>query len=133
MRKRDLIEDKRCKHCQKEIANIKTYCDNICQSHYQTEKKIKIWLSGKSIASGKTLQIPRFIRRYLINESGNKCSKCGWSEVNPCTNTVPLDVDHIDGNANNNLKSNLRVLCPNCHSLTCTYKNSGSRKSSRIR
>ena len=33
-----------------------------------------------------------------------------------------LEVDHIDGNSENHREDNLRMLCPNCHSLTNTYK-----------
>lgn len=31
-------------------------------------------------------------------------------------------MDHIDGNTENNVKENLRLLCCNCHALTSTYK-----------
>ena len=51
--------------------------------------------------------------------------------VNPYTNISPLEIEHIDGNYLNNLESNLILLCPNCHSLTATYKgaNKNGRKS----
>ena len=52
----------------------------------------------------------------------NKCCKCGWHEINPYTNTIPLEIDHIDGNAENNSEDNLQLICPNCHSLTSTYR-----------
>ncbi len=32
-----------------------------------------------------------------------------------------LEIDHIDGNSDNNSEENLRLVCPNCHSLTSTY------------
>jgi 5-methylcytosine-specific restriction endonuclease McrA len=35
---------------------------------------------------------------------------------------IPLELDHIDGNRHNNSLSNLRMLCPNCHALTPTYR-----------
>lgn len=36
--------------------------------------------------------------------------------------TIPLELDHIDGNSENNSLNNLRLLCPNCHALTETYR-----------
>jgi len=52
-----------------------------------------------------------------------RCSLCGWNKRHPLTNNVPLEVDHMDGNADNNHEDNLRLVCPNCHSLTSTFRN----------
>ena len=52
----------------------------------------------------------------------NKCSECGWGEINQHTGTIPLELEHIDGNPYNNSPDNVTLLCPNCHSLTSTYK-----------
>jgi 5-methylcytosine-specific restriction endonuclease McrA len=57
----------------------------------------------------------------LAETFGEKCSDCGWSKVHPKTGKVPVQVDHIDGNPSNHSPQNLRLLCPNCHSLTSTY------------
>jgi 5-methylcytosine-specific restriction endonuclease McrA len=46
---------------------------------------------------------------------------CGWCEINPITNKVPIQLEHIDGNSENNSLDNLKILCPNCHSLTPTF------------
>jgi hypothetical protein len=58
----------------------------------------------------------------LIAKYGERCSQCGWAERNPVTGKVPITIDHIDGDWNNNREENLRLLCPNCHSLTPTYQ-----------
>ena len=62
-----------------------------------------------------------------------KCSKCGWGEESPFSHTIPLEVEHIDGNFQNNREDNLTLLCPNCHSLTPTYKgaNKGNGRKDR--
>lgn len=64
----------------------------------------------------------RNIKKYLLEKYGNKCAKCGWGEKNEFTNRIPLELEHIDGNYLNNTEENLTILCPNCHSLTPTYK-----------
>lgn len=49
-----------------------------------------------------------------------ECSKCGQKPTwmgKPLT----LHVDHVDGDWSNNLKNNLRFLCPNCHSQTPAF------------
>ena len=60
-----------------------------------------------------------FFKKY-----NNKCSVCGWSVRNIFTNKIPLEIEDIDGNYKNNKEENLRLLCPNCHTLTENY---GSR------
>jgi len=79
------------------------------------EKGIKNGMKGK-------YQVSNHLRRYLLEKYEYKCSVCGWSKKNPYTNIIPLEIEHIDGNYLNNKKCNLTILCPNCHSLTSTYK-----------
>ena len=69
-----------------------------------------------------TYQISMHVRTYLLKKYNNRCARCGWGEVNRYTGTIPLEIEHIDGNYRNNNENNLIVLCPNCHSLTSTYK-----------
>ena len=58
---------------------------------------------------------------------------CGWCRVHPVTGKVPIELEHIDGNSLNNSPDNVKLLCPNCHSLTSTYKalNMGKGRHSR--
>lgn len=61
------------------------------------------------------------IRKFLIARDGEKCSKCNLTDW--LGEKMILDIDHIDGDNNNNYPSNWRFLCPNCHRMTPTWGN----------
>jgi Zn finger protein HypA/HybF involved in hydrogenase expression len=123
----------KCKHCENEIPNRNVFCNNSCQREFQYKETIKEWLKGGNIMNNGAIKISNNIRRYLFELHNSECQECGWNKVNSYTNKIPLEVEHIDGDSQNNKFENLKLLCPNCHSLTRTYKNIGSRKSSRIK
>lgn len=93
--------------------------------------------TGQGWRSGKTFQPKRSVDQYLDNsypinsfrlknrliEEGILqpiCSSCNLTRW--LTNLIPLELDHIDGDPVNNELTNLRLLCPNCHALTSTYR-----------
>ena len=49
------------------------------------------------------------------------CEECGWAEQTQ-DGYLPLELDHINGDRHDNTLINLRVLCPNCHSLKPTHR-----------
>lgn len=59
-----------------------------------------------------------------------KCAICGWNDKRPFDLTTPLLLDFIDGNEQNYLKNNIRLLCPNCYSIYVgdVYHSKGYRK-----
>jgi len=59
-------------------------------------------------------------RRRVFEEQNFKCSKCGISEW--LGQPLILELEHKDGNNQNNSRENLEALCPNCHSLTETWR-----------
>lgn len=124
LRKKEKKIIKHCLACGIVIKNRNKFCSSQCFSDYQYIKYITQWKTG--IINGSTKSdwksYSRYIRRYLFEKYNNKCSRCGWGEENIYSHSIPLEVEHIDGNSQNNSEENLTLLCPNCHSLTSTYR-----------
>lgn len=60
------------------------------------------------------------LRFRILYEQNNKCNKCGLN--NWLGQELILELEHKDGNNKNNCRSNLEMICPNCHSLTETWR-----------
>jgi hypothetical protein len=97
-------------------------------SHFQGQR----WAVGRKFPARRERPLESYLRKDVLVNRGNlrrrllsagllenRCAECGiyeWRGV-----ALSLHLDHIDGDPLNNELSNLRLLCPNCHSLTPTY------------
>jgi len=66
------------------------------------------------------------VKKWFCEEVPYECRKCGnsgeWNEL-----PLVLELEHIDGNSENNTLENLQLLCPNCHSQTSTFRGRKNR------
>ena len=122
---------KKCKNCgQVIVEKNEKYCSNKCQKDFEFKTYIEKWKKGEVNGLRGQYSISNHIRKYMFEKHNYSCEKCGWNEVNKYSCLIPLEIHHIDGDYTNNREENLQVLCPNCHSLTETYKsqNKNGRK-----
>lgn len=85
-------------------------------------KPLKILLINGSNVQSNTLKKRLF--REGIKKA--KCEICGWAEES-IDGRIPVELDHISGQNRDNRIENLRILCPNCHSLQTTHRGKNKR------
>ena len=117
------MKELKCVHCEKPlVVGQAKYCGFQCQHLYAKRVKfnrIAAAQSGENIDS-------RRVKEYLLEVDGRICKICGNHEW--MGQSIPLIMDHIDGNADNWLLTNLRLVCGNCDMQLPTYKSKNKGK-----
>lgn len=116
-----------CLNCKNEYITsahrVGKFCNRKCQADYDYKEKINNW---ERTTPGKGA-----IKRFLVESYGKICSVCeiySWNGKD-----IVLELEHKDGNSQNNSKENLCLICPNCHSQTSTYKGKNKGKGRHFR
>lgn len=126
-----IIDSKECPNCGCEFTNKNTkYCSIECSKDYKRKALYKDFISNpnKYCRGNYT---PRYsIREQILREQNNVCDICGCEQE---WNNKPLIfiLDHIDGDASNNHRENLRMVCPNCDSQLDTFKSKNKNSTRR--
>jgi hypothetical protein len=74
----------------------------------------------------------RFLKKHILNEQKCSCGLCGI-ENNWNGKKLIFVLDHIDGDASNNMRNNLRLVCHNCDSQLDTYKSKNKNSARKDR
>ena len=112
-----------CLHCSKENlwgnSKINKFCNNVCQGQYK-------WINEtiNRIERGEVPDGSPALKKYLIETQGEICVECCQKPIHNKKRLV-LQLDHIDGDSDNNYPKNLRLLCPNCHTQTENFSSKG--------
>lgn len=118
MKRQSIKTDVYCLHCNKTLRSKfgKLFCSIQCHKDFEFSKLMKEWIDTNSSKA-----MPPTLKRMVIALHGYKCSNstCGISEWNG--KLITLQLEHKNGNSEDNSVSNLCLLCPNCHSQTPTF------------
>ena len=113
----------KCKVCSKEFNYFPSQARGIyCSLSCQGELRAKLALDDFKEKFHEGIDIGR-PRQYqiLVEYNGNQCAVCSLPGSDWQGKPIRHQVDHIDGNAENNNPENLQLICPNCHSQTDTF------------
>lgn len=129
---RQVLKRLKLKEAGGNYSQIKKYLAEykIDTSHFHGQK----WNKGKSGTGINRIELDKILttnssfqshklkkRLFAVGLKFPKCEICGWNQKS-IDGRIPVELDHINGDHRDNRLDNIRILCPNCHSLQSTHR-----------
>lgn len=145
--RKDLTKEKVCNTCLNSLSMAKASVE--LKTHINTLRRLATkfgcYKPNQSLKGGnknKPTKIPlneileglhpsfnTYKLKLRLLKEGVMENKCSFCDINSWMGKeIMIELDHIDGNSNNHKLCNLRMLCPNCHSQTSTFRSRNIRK-----
>jgi len=96
---------------QRNIQRLLCDTSHFTGKGWNKDQQLKDWSSYSKAAN---------LKPHLIKKRTHQCEQCNLSEW--LSEQIKLEIHHIDGDRTNNVEENLQLLCPNCHSMTDSWR-----------
>jgi len=107
------------------------YCSKKCNIAHRMDEKYNYYLNNQKEFE-KVIITGRFLKKHILKEQNNCCDICkNKNEWNG--KPIVFVLDHINGDASNNRRENIRLVCPNCDSQLDTFKSKNKNSSRKER